>query len=186
MSPATRNSLLLFVIALVVWRFLDRGEESSEGGIPPLYQPDFIAEGLQSSAFDAQGRLTHKIRAARMEYFTELEMTTLAEPVLQAYPADGQALWQIAASEGILTDQNQVVLQKGVKIQNLGHNQYFSELETSQLELDLNTQQVSSDRLVTIKGPQYDLQGNGMQGDLNSQTLTLLDKVHAVYQSTQR
>ena len=63
--------------------------------------------------------------------------------------------------------------------------EYLSELHTSQLEVDLTTNQLSSDRLVTVKGPQYDLQGVGMQGDLTNQTVTLLDKVNAVYHNQQ-
>jgi len=185
MSPTTRNSLLLFVIALILWRLFDTGEDSAGGDSQPMYQPDFIAAGLQSSGFDEQGKLAYRIRAERMEYFTELEMTTFANPLVRVYPSLGQALWEISAREGILTDQNRVVLQKDVKIKNLSDSKYISELDTSLLEVDLSTNQVSSDRPVTLKGPQYDLQGVGMQGDLTNQTLTLLDKVNAVYHNEQ-
>ena len=51
--------------------------------------PDYIVDGLSASKMDAQGRLTHTLRAQKMTHYPDEDLTVLIEPRFVAY-AEGE------------------------------------------------------------------------------------------------
>lgn len=146
--------------------------------------PDYVINDLKSVEFNEQGEINSRVSARHMEHFEEANMTYFTEPVYLLYPDEGKAQWRLRSSTGTL-DKNSghVTLEKDVIIDAISPEEPIQTIETTYLELDLNTMIMTSDRTINITGNDFIITGEGLFGDLNKQTVKLMSQVKGTYET---
>jgi len=167
--------------------------------------PDFIAEALKSDVYTESGQLSHTIVADRMEHYAKLEVTHFELPNYTLFPksnpvknpkgeksliADALANsapkkvnhpWKLSAKEATLYKNNRVILNHRVHLRATDENSLIQEIHCKYLELDLNTNIISSDQTVVVQGKDFTMYGSGLIIDLNTKQMTLTEHVRTIY-----
>lgn len=175
---------LLFIVAIILWQ-LSPSDDQQVAAKREASKPNFVAEQLYSISFGEDGAPRYRIYAEQMEFFEQLKHTTFSKPKILVYPDPTQPIWQIVADHATVQQQQTVTLNDNVVIKNLSRGEYVRDLITERLEIDLQSETMSSDQPVTVYGPSYELYGVGMDGDLANEIVTLLDDIEAVYHNPQ-
>ncbi|MFD2165018.1 LPS export ABC transporter periplasmic protein LptC [Thalassotalea euphylliae] len=174
-------ALSFMAYGVVQWQ---ASQEESQESFEVSLTPDFIAEALKSDIYSESGKLSHKIDAQRMEHYAGLSFTHFEFPQYTLYPNDDSPPWQLAASEGTLYNNNRVVLKNRVILEATEPNSLIQEIHCKYLELDLNTNIISSDQTILIQGKDFTMYGSGLIIDLNTKQMTLTEHVQTIYKKT--
>ena len=165
--------------------------------------PDFIAEALKSDVYTESGQLSHAIVADRMEHYAKLEVTHFELPNYTLFPTNNPVNntepslvdglvdnaitekvnypWQLSAKEATLYKNNRVILNHRVHLKATDENSLIQEIFCKYLELDLNTNIISSDQTVMVQGKDFTMYGSGLIIDLNTKQMTLTEHVRTIY-----
>ncbi len=181
-------SLLLFIFSVICysiieWRQANTGQSNN---VDKQIAPDFIAETLNSETFSASGQLSYIIDAQRMEHYAQLAVTHFEFPKYTLYPKSHDAPWKISANEGTLYNNNRVKLENSVTLISTDTSSLIQEIHGKYLELDLNTNIISSEKKIEIKGLDFTMYGSGLIVDLNTKQVTLTKHEQTIYQHTQK
>jgi len=182
------NSLALFILLLSItiygiieWRSAT-GEH--EDIINNELTPDFIAETLKSKIYTETGKLSHTIEADRMEHYASLALTHFELPNYTLHPKNSNEPWKLTAKEATLHKNNRVILNKRVRLQATEEDSLIEEIHCKYLELDLNTNIISSEQTVMVIGKDFTMYGSGLIIDLNTKQMTLTEHVRTIYKKT--
>jgi len=182
------NSLALFILLLsatvygiIEWRSATSEEE---GIINNELTPDFIAETLKSKIYTDTGKLSHTIEADRMEHYASLELTHFELPNYTLHPKNNGEPWKITAKEATLHKNNRVILNNRVRLKATETDSLIEEIHCKYLELDLNTNIISSEQTVMVIGKDFTMYGSGLIIDLNTKQMTLTEHVRTIYKET--
>jgi len=183
MSLLFRGSLVIFILATIVyglteWRNANQKTTDIIGG---ELTPDFIAESLKSAIYNQAGRLSHEIQADRMEHYTALEFTHFELPNYTLYPKNANSPWQVKAKEATLYNNNKVILKNTVRITSTEPEALIQKVHSNALELDLNTNIISSLQQVIVYGKNFTMYGSGLIIDLNTTQMTLTQHEKTTY-----
>ncbi len=172
--------LLLAAIAygLVEWH---QTEERETTTVNTTLTPDFIAESLKSNTFNLKGDLSHVIDAQRMEHYADIEVTHFEFPHLTLYPEDKKIPWEVSSTEGTLFSDNRVKLKNRVKLSSTDPESLIQEIHGKDIELDLNTNIVSSEQAIVVLGKGFTMYGSGLIVDINTKQMTLTEHVQTIY-----
>jgi lipopolysaccharide export system protein LptC len=154
--------------------------------------PDFIAEALKSNIYTQLGQLSHSVVADRMEHYAKLEVTHFELPNYILYPTNSikskkssiekqNYPWKLSAKEATLYKNNRVILNHRVHLSATDENSLIQEIHCKYLELDLNTNIISSDQTVMVQGKDFTMYGSGLIIDLNTKQMTLTEHVRTIY-----
>jgi len=183
------HTLALLVVLLgamaygiIEWRSANKiSDDSAHSDLTP----DFIAEALKSDIFTESGQLSHAIIADRMEHYAELEVTHFEIPNYTLYPKNSESPWQLSAKEATLYKNNRVILNHRVHLKATDENSLIQEIHCKYLELDLNTNIISSEQTVMVQGKDFTMYGSGLIIDLNTKQMTLTEHVRTIYKKTE-
>lgn len=177
----------LFILgALLIWRPFDSSEDEGDTTAFQEVPPDFIAEGLKTRVYNADGELIHRINATKMTHYSPIGLTELMAPEYQVRMAENQSEWQVVAEQGSFYDDKTLVLERDIVITHLTGSDYLERVETSYLTIDTLAETMITDEPVTIYGQNFLVRGNGMIADLNAETLELNEHVQTTYTRTQQ
>lgn len=172
----------LLLCAFLLWLYL---KPEKVQPVQPLHQPNYIAYNLHNTHYDINGNITHKIFAEKTTSFVEKEITHFENPKLIVYSDyeknNKPIVWQMSSLQGTLYKKNKLVLSNNVSVKNLTKDQLIQSMETTELTLLLDTKEITTESLVTWKGPQMQQQGIGMWASLSSEELIIKDQIKAVY-----
>lgn len=184
-------TLLLGAMAygVIEWR---NAQVMPDESIENELAPDFIAEALKSDIYTQVGHLSHTIIADRMEHYAKLEVTHFELPNYTLYPTNNtqaKALplekknypWKLSAKEATLYKNNRVILNHRVHLTATDKGSLIQEIHCKYLELDLNTNIISSDQTVMVQGKDFTMYGSGLIIDLNTKQMTLTEHVRTIY-----
>jgi len=176
-------ALLGLTIALITYNVIEwqRSDQVSIESIDAGLTPDFIAETLKSKTYNRNGSLSHVIDAQRMEHYADIAVTHFEFPNLTLYPEDGDIPWQVSAKEATLYANNRVRLENRVRLIATDKNSLIQEIHGKYLELDLNTNIVSSEQTILILGKGFTMYGSGLIVDINTTQMTLTEHVQTIY-----
>ena len=197
--------LILGAMAYGIIEWRDSLVEPSEN-INSELTPDFVAEALKSNIYTESGQLSHAIIADRMEHYSKLEVTHFELPNYILYPKNrstnntaSESLspdalsskaslstikshpWKLSAKEATLYKNNRVILNHRVHLISTDEDSLIQEMHCKYLELDLNTNIISSDQTVMVQGKDFTMYGSGLIIDLNTKQMTLTEHVHTIY-----
>lgn len=175
--------------AIMEWRYAQTTPGES---IENELTPDFIAEALKSDIYTQLGQLSHSVVADRMEHYAKLEVTHFELPNYILYPTNNAQSkkssiekqnypWKLSAKEATLYKNNRVILNHRVHLTATDENSLIQEIHCKYLELDLNTNIISSDQTVMVQGKDFTMYGSGLIIDLNTKQMTLTEHVRTIY-----
>jgi len=181
-------SCTIFTISLLLysvfeWRSTDKTPTNAKHN---ELTPDFIAEALKSDIYNKIGDLTIEVTAKRMEHYADLDFTHFDYPEYTLYPKNQTAAWQITANEATLQGNNRIVLENRVLLKATDKNSLIQAIHCKYLELDLNTNIISSDQAVLVEGKDFTMYGSGLIVDLNTTQMTLTEHVQTIYKKNYR
>ena len=173
---------LLLVASLLIWQWSSQHEDPDLlAQKKDLSLPSFTASQLLNRSYATDGRLTDIFTADQVLYYQHNKVTDALHPVLQTFEQNGQQAWTISANTGQMISNDRLILRDNVLIKNHNPSLNIDRMQTSYVEMDLNSRQISSDKPVTIDSPDYHVQGVGFHADLNAKRYQILDKGHATY-----
>ena len=179
-------SFLVLLLGILTYSIIEWQTSSVEhaDAIDSDLTPDFIAEALKSDIYNTEGKLSHVIEAERMEHYTELAFSHFEFPNYTLYPKNNSSPWKVSAKEGTLYDNNRVILKNRVRLTATDENSLIQEIHCKYLELDLNTNILSSEQTILIQGKDFTMYGSGLIIDLNTTQMTLTEHVQTIYKKT--
>jgi len=177
----------LLLVAFLIWLFFK--PEIILTSLP-VHHPSYIATDINSTHYNQTGFMDHKIFADKATNFNEDELTNFEKPKVIVYiqnePENTTTIWQMTSDDGVLHKQNKLVLSKNVRIKNLSVDQLIQSMETEELTIYLDKKELTSDLLVTWKGPQMHQQGVGMWASMATEELIIKDQIKAVYHNEKK
>jgi lipopolysaccharide export system protein LptC len=179
-------SLLIFLLSLLMYGIFEwhNSKNLQTNAINTELNPDFIAETLKSDLYNKAGQLSFEVKAQRMEHYADLDFTHFEFPQYTLYPKNQTATWQITANEATLQGNNRIVLESRVLLKATDSNSLIQEIHCKYLELDLNTNIISSDQAIMVQGKDFTMYGSGLIVDLNTTQMTLTEHVQTIYKKT--
>jgi lipopolysaccharide export system protein LptC len=199
----TRTNFLAFLVLLLsamVYGIIEWRQTAVKTGenVESELTPDFIAEVLKTDIYTESGQLSHAIIAERMEHYAKLEVTHFILPNYTLYPINHSNKstidvgtsnsvstqtppWKLSAEEATLYKNNRVILNHRVHLSATDKNSLIQEIHCKYLELDLNTNIISSEQTVMVKGKDFTMYGSGLIIDLNTKQMTLTEHVRTIY-----
>lgn len=173
---------ILLLAAFLLWSYL---KPAAVAPTQPKHQPRHIGYNVSSTHFDKVGNISYKVFADKSTTFTGKDITVFEKPrallYLEKDDGSGTTVWQINSESGILYSQDKLQLSNAVLLENLSKDQLVQTMTTEKLTVFLNQQEITSDQLVTWKGPQMEQTGIGMWASLVTEELIVKDNIKAVY-----
>ncbi len=173
---------LLFLASVLFWRWTTQEHSPVQQAQTNNAMPSSIAENLVSYQYDSQGTLLREFHAKTAFYYENKELTETLAPELLTYEKH-QPAWHLTAPAGQLLKDEQVKLHGNILIQNKNPELDVRQMTTTYLEMDLRTNQITTDKPLEIEGVDYHIQGEGLNADLNQNRYTILRQGHATYQN---
>lgn len=137
--------------------------------------PAFTAKLLHQELYDESGQLAQEVFSQKMEHFSELSLTHFKQPEFIIYK-NHKPFWRLKAQSGIMQD-GLLTLDEQVVMLQLTNNDMVESISTDYIEIDLNSNIVTTDSPITIEGSQLYIKGNGLIANLNVATITLTEHV---------
>lgn len=185
MTRLTGFALTFFLTAIAAYGVVDwlQSKTKIEQVITNEMTPDFIAENLNSDIYNANGDLTYIIDAQRMEHYAEISVTHFEFPKYTLYTKNSETPWKLKANEGTLYSNNRVRLENRVTLTATDPSSLVEKIHGQYLELDLNTNVISSEQTIMIEGKDFTIYGSGLIIDLNTKQMTLTEHVQTIFKS---
>uniref|UniRef100_Q0I3X2 Lipopolysaccharide export system protein LptC n=1 Tax=Histophilus somni (strain 129Pt) TaxID=205914 RepID=Q0I3X2_HISS1 len=184
-----RWNIILSVIALVLlaWFYtLQPNDNELSQLIKSNTQPEYIGEKMSTSVFSPTGKKQYLATADKIEHYNEDRRTEFHQPLVYLFDIDdekfGTQSWKLSAKKAKLTKNNMLYLDGNVIAETLLDNAKLQRVMTESAVVNLTTQDITSDTMVTIKGQNFSSTGLKLTGNLQQQIATLKEQVKTHYE----
>jgi lipopolysaccharide export system protein LptC len=140
--------------------------------------PEYTATFLHQELFDDEGNLEQEVFSQKMEHYADLSLTHFKQPEFIIYQ-DDKPFWRISAKIGNMQD-GLLLLENAVNMIQVSDNDLVNSITTEYLEINLNTNIVSTDNPIRIQGKNVTIEGKGLTADLERGTLSLVNHVKTI------
>jgi lipopolysaccharide export system protein LptC len=171
-------ALLVALGALTFW--LDRIAQpapSIERNVNNL-DPDYIVDGLSAAKMDADGRLTHTLRAQKMTHYPDDDLTVLIEPRFVVY-TEGEAPVTVTSRRARMSGNGEhVYFEREVRVVRAPFGT-TSELvvQTNFLHVIPDAKIAKTDKPVTIRDANLLVNASGLELNSDTRVLQLFGRV---------
>ncbi len=145
-------------------------------------EPTYKSEHSTTIVYDPQGALNYRLVAEHVEYFSEAAISWFTNPVMTQYDENKVATWSLRADRAKLTNDRMLYLYGNVVLTALTPDSQLRRITTDNAQVNLITQDVASDDLVTLYGTSFNSSGLKMRGNLRSKNAELIEKVRTSYE----
>jgi len=170
--------LAFIVVSLILWMPAFQDSEQTTDDFEEELRPEFTAKLLHQELFDSNGQLSQEVFSQKMEHFAELQLTHFESPEFIIYQ-NQKPFWRLSAKIGNMQD-GILTLDQNVKMIQLSENVMVESIITEYLEINLDSNKVSTDNVIQIEGQRMTIVGNGMEADLNVGKVTLTEHVETI------
>lgn len=170
--------LLFIAIVLYLWVPREVTQFAGPNNFEQELAPEFTAKLLHQELFDENGKLKQQVFSQKMEHFSELGLTHFVAPEFTIYQND-KPFWRLSANIGGMQD-GVLTLDSNVKMVQLNNNQLVQTITTNFLEINLNSNLVTTDNPITIVGEKLTIVGQGLFANLNQGTVSLTHHVETL------
>ena len=145
---------------------------------------DYFMEEVTVHQYDQLGNQANKMMAKRMEH-TDENMTSYLSSPLIVYKNSNQGNWLIYSDKGILIEGKQLELLDRVLIkEESSEGKTITQLDTSNLFINLEKDKAKTQEVVTIKNPSFLTKAVGMEIDFTNEKFFLKSQVESeIYQT---
>ncbi|WP_435928883.1 LPS export ABC transporter periplasmic protein LptC [Dryocola sp. BD613] len=145
-------------------------------------EPTYKSEHSTTIVYDPKGALNYRLVAEHVEYFSESAISWFTMPVMTQYDENKVATWSLRADRAKLTNDRMLYLYGNVVLTALTPDSQLRKITTDNAQVNLITQDVASDDLVTLYGTSFNSSGLKMRGNLRSKNAELIEKVRTSYE----
>ncbi|AKJ43273.1 LPS export ABC transporter periplasmic protein LptC [Pragia fontium] len=173
--------LTLIALGLIGWNLTDfKGKKIT---IPPDdKEPTYQTQQMVTIVYNPEGQLSYKLTAEDVKYYAAPEDTWFTKPVMIMYDKDHVATWSVRSDRAKLTKERMLYLYDNVEVNSLTTTSQLERIKTNSAEVNLITQDISSDDNVTLYGANFTSEGMKMRGNLRNKTAKLIEKVKTYYE----
>lgn len=186
-----RWNIVLVVIALglLAWYYsLSQQDESVlSARIQTSDSPDYVANRMETTLYSVDGRKQYVATADQVEYFQQNGDTVFKFPVVYLFETakDSNNLvrsWKLSADQAKIDNNKILYLDDNVAIESLLPESKIHSLKTSSAVVNLTTQDITSDTMVSVVGQSFTTTGKRLVGNLRQQVATLKEQVKTHYE----
>lgn len=150
---------------------------------PSPESPVFTGKNLHNTSYDTEGLRNYQIYSTSLEHYAQTGETIFHDPQLIVYRDGDIDEWIVTSDTGVLNKDNKLKLKGHVVAKNTLEGSSFDRLTTEFMLLDLETKDFSSDKKVTMTGPQFINDGNAVKGNFSTNVATLYNQVQGKYET---
>lgn len=180
--------LILITLGLASWAyFLYQSDDPIDLSslIKKDGAPDYTGKRMETTVYDLQGKAQYFAAADEIKRYENSEKTEFIRPLLELFDSDtALKQWKVSADHAEVTKDKMLYLVGNVKIESLDSQSRLQQIETERLNVDLTTQDISSDRAVKSYGMGFITTGVGLTGNLKKQIATLTNDVKSYIEPT--
>lgn len=179
-------NIILGIIAtiLLAW-FYYLNQQQSPQLVQDLGLPEYLGKKMETTVYSPNGNIQYVASADEVKYYANSDQTIFEKPLVYIYQNENNQpvkSWLLQANQAVLNDKNYLFLTGNVKIQNLTPDAKLEKIETEQAEVNLTTQQITSDTMASIIGLNFVTSGSKLTGNLRSKTAILKEQVKTSYE----
>jgi lipopolysaccharide export system protein LptC len=182
------NALLLVIAAVLLgwyWSLQPNDEAALSGLIKKEGAAEYVGERMNTNVYDLKGQLQYAAEASEVKRYETTERTEFFKPFLKLFDqVDKLNQWKVSADYAEISKEKMLRLSGNVKIEALEAASRLQKIETDELNVDLNTQDVFTDSQVKTLGMGFTTMGTGLRGNLKQQTATLTKDVKTYIEPT--
>ena len=183
MSKTRRWVIILLSLVALVLIGLNLADKEDSGPVTTnAGDPTYKSEHTDTVVYSPEGALSYRLIAEHVEYFSDQSLSWFTRPVLTTFDAAKVPTWSIKADKAKLTNDRMLYLYGHVEINALTEDAQLRKITTDNAQVNLITQDVSSDDLVTLYGTTFNSSGLRMRGNLRSKNAELIEKVRTSYE----
>ncbi|PWD62622.1 LPS export ABC transporter periplasmic protein LptC [Pectobacterium parmentieri] len=173
--------LALLVLVLIGWNIADDDTVPAPNANDPTV-PVYTSEKTNTQVYSPAGKLSYRLISEKAEYFNDEQLSWFTTPVATLFNEQGIATWSVRADRAKLTKDKMLYLYGHVEVNSLAKDAQLQRITTNNAQVNLVTQDVSSDDEVTLYGTSFTSSGMKMRGNLRNKTAELIEKVKTSYE----
>ena len=174
--------ILLSLVVLILIGVNLASNDDSEQTVTNTSDPTYRSEHTDTVVYSPEGALNYRLIAEHVEYFSDQAISWFTNPVLTTIDTDKVPTWSIKADKAKLTNDRMLYLYGHVEVNALTADSQLRKITTDNAQVNLVTQDVTSDDLVTLYGTTFNSSGLKMRGNLRSKNAELIEKVRTSYE----
>ncbi|POP44137.1 LPS export ABC transporter periplasmic protein LptC [Superficieibacter electus] len=174
--------ILLSLVALVLIGINLVSKDDTGTSVVSSSDPTYRSEHTDTVVYSPEGALNYHLVAQHVEYFSDQAITWFTQPLLTTYDTTKTETWSIKADKAKLTNDRMLYLYGHVEVNALTADAQLRKITTDNAKINLITQDVTSDDLVTLYGTTFNSSGLKMRGNLRNKTAELIEKVRTSYE----
>lgn len=186
--------LIIITVILLGWNMQDFFHSSLKKNAVTLTQSDPVYQGqvIHTDVYNMEGFLSYTITAQDAQnYFYKKRaeapdqpqnITWFTKPVMILFDKVPEPDWSLKSDRAKLVDDNMLYLYGHVELDSLVPTSGLKKITTETAEINLITQDVSSNDTVTVYGDHFSSSGMKMRGNLRNREADLLEKVKTDYE----
>jgi len=183
MSKTRRWVIILLSLAILVLIGVNLADrDDTEQVVVNNNDPTYRSENTDTVVYSPEGALNYRLIAQHVEYFSEEALSWFTQPVLTTFDKDKVPTWSIKSDKAKLTDDRMLYLYGHVEVNALTADSQLRKITTDNAQINLITQDVTSNDLVTLYGTTFNSSGLKMRGNLRSKNEELIEKVRPSYE----
>ncbi|MFY8300528.1 LPS export ABC transporter periplasmic protein LptC [Pseudoalteromonas sp. SS15] len=175
--------ILLIIFALTmywIWSpYFDQPKKQSASEEESIATPDYVATDLKQTKYSEAGIRNYLVEANKMELYQQLGFSHFTSPTFTLF--NGPQNWQLSANEATLYENNMLILEGDVKALNLTEGAMISQISADHIQVDIIQRSMRSDLPVEIVGPHLNIKGQGLNADLNTEIIELINHTRTIY-----
>ena len=174
--------ILLSLVALILIgvNLADRDDTPTE--VVNTNDPTYKSDHSDTVVYSPEGALNYRLIAQHVDYFSEQGVSWFTQPVMTTFDTDKTPTWSIKADRAKLTNDRMLYLYGHVEVNALTADSQLRKITTDNAQINLVTQDVTSQDLVTLYGTTFNSSGLRMRGNLRSKNAELIEKVRTSYE----
>ncbi|KAE9525345.1 LPS export ABC transporter periplasmic protein LptC [Testudinibacter aquarius] len=184
--------LVVIALALLAWYYSLNQQDNVDlaARIQNSGSPDYIANQMETTLYSLDGRKQYVATADEVEYFQTQGDTLFKAPVVYLFEASKNSdnlvrSWRLSADQAKISKDKILYLNDNVSIQSLLPESKIHSLQTSSAVVNLTTQDITSDTMVSVVGQSFTTTGKSLSGNLRQQIATLKEQVQTHYEIQQ-
>lgn len=183
MSKTRRWVIILLSLAVLVMIGINLADKDDTAEVVVNNnEPTYKSEHTDTVVYSLEGALSYHLIAQNVEYYSEQAVSWFTQPVLTTFDKDKVPTWTIKADKAKLTNDRMLYLYGHVEVNALVPDSQLRRMTTDNAQINLVTQDVTSDDLVTLYGTTFNSSGLKMRGNLRSKNAELIEKVRTSYE----
>ncbi|MEB8478971.1 LPS export ABC transporter periplasmic protein LptC [Cronobacter malonaticus] len=183
MSKTRRWVIILLALAALVLIGINVADQDESGPTTVnSNEPTYQSEQSNTVVYSPEGALNYRLVAQHVEYFSDDGVSWFTQPVMTTFDTNKVPTWSVKADRAKLTNDRMLYLTGHVEVNALTPDSQLRKITTDKAEINLVTQDVTSDTLVTLYGTSFNSSGLKMRGNLRSKNAELIEKVRTSYE----